>query len=115
MEMKIQNGDYTPDGSGGFVTVSGTEQMLQRVLLKLMARRGEFLFLEDFGSRLWQLGRVEPAARRAAAIQYAAEALEDEALTVEDVQLEDGGGGVLKLQVFLQADGNTYTLDLAVR
>ena len=53
MELKIKNGDYIPDGLGGFVTVQGTEKLLQRALLKLTARRGVFPFMEDFGSRLW--------------------------------------------------------------
>ena len=76
MELKIKNGDYVPDGRGGFVIVQGTEKLLQRALLKLTARRGMFPFMEDFGRRLWQLGRIEPSAPTAAAIQYAAEALQ---------------------------------------
>lgn len=115
MELKIKDGDYVPDGSGGFATVRGAEELLQRALLKLTARRGSFLFWEDFGSRLWELGRVEPAARRAAAVQYAAEALAGETLTVEDVELEDGGEGTLLLRVWLQVDGESQMLSLTVR
>ena len=115
MELKIKDGDYVPDGSGGFVTVQGTEQLLQRVLIKLTARRGAFPFMENFGSRLWQLGRVEPAVRRSAAIQYAAEALEGENVSVQDVILADGEDGVLHVQVVLQAQEETYTLGLMVR
>lgn len=115
MELKIKNGDYIPDGLGGFVTVQGTEKLLQRALLKLTARRGVFPFMEDFGSRLWQLGRVEPTARRAAAIQYAAEALEGEPLTVTDVITADGEDGVLRLQVILQGAGGVHELGLTVR
>ena len=115
MELKIKDGDYVPDGSGGFVAVSGTEELLQRALLKLTARRGAFLFRKDFGSRLWELGRVPPSARRGAAIQYAAEALADEQLTVDDVELEDGGDGILRLRVWLQAENGEYPLRLTVR
>ena len=38
--------------------------------MKLTARRGQFPFLEDFGSRLWTLGQLRPAERQAAAEQY---------------------------------------------
>lgn len=115
MELRIKDGDYVPNGSGGFVTVRGTDRLLQRALLKLTARRGAFPFMEDFGSRLWQLGRVEPAGRRAAAVQYAAEALEGEELTVKDVTLEDGGDGVLKLRVILESGDGVHELGLTVR
>lgn len=115
MELKIKDGDYVPDGSGGFAVVSGAEELLQRALLKLTARRGAFLFWEDFGSRLWELGRVQPAARKAAAMQYAAEALAGESLTVGDVELEDGGDGILRLRVWLQTENGEYPLRLAVR
>lgn len=115
MELKIRDGDYVHDGRGGFVTVQGTDKLLQRALLKLTARRGLFPFMENFGSRLWQLGRVEPGARRAAAIQYAAEALEGEPLTVTDVIMEDGGDGVLRLRVILQGEDGVHDLGLTVR
>lgn len=115
MELKMQNGDYVPDGKGGFVTVHGTERLLQRALIRLAARRGAFPFMENFGSRLWQLGRVEPAERHAAAVQYAAEALEEEDVAVRDVVLADGEDGVLNIQVILQVQGELRTLGLTVR
>ena len=115
MELKLKNGDYVPDGVGGLARVSGQEELLQRVLFRLTARRGSFPFWETLGSRLWQLGRVEPAGRRAAAVQYAAEALEGEELTVKDVTLEDGGDGVLKLRVILESGDGVHELGLTVR
>ena len=58
MTLKIQNGDYVTDGCGGLERVEGTQALLQRVLFRLKARRGQFPFLETLGSRLWQLGQV---------------------------------------------------------
>ena len=115
MELMIRNGDYVPDSAGGLRCVSGQEALLQRVFLRLTARREQFPFRPEFGSRLWQLGRVEPAGRRAAAVQYAAEALEGEELTVKDVTLEDGGDGVLKLRVILESGDGVHELGLTVR
>ena len=88
MELMLKNGDYVPNGVGGLRRVFGKEELLQRVLFKLTARRGMFPFREDLGSRLWQLGRLPVAQRLSAAEQYVIEALADEAgLAVESVDL----------------------------
>lgn len=99
MDLKLQKGDYIPDGVGGLLRAEGREALLQRVLFKLTARRGAFPFLPELGSRLHQLGKVPPAQRQAAAAQYAAEALEGEALTVESAALEPGPEGTMTLTV----------------
>lgn len=99
MELKLRDGDYIPDGVGGLLRIEGREALLQRVLLRLTARRGSFPFLPELGSRLHQLGKVPPAQRQAAAAQYAAEALEDEALTVESAELTAGAEGTMDLTV----------------
>ena len=52
METKISNGDYVPDGLGGVARCKGTEALLERVLFRLTARRGQFPPLPNLGSRL---------------------------------------------------------------
>ena len=99
MELKLRSGDYVPDGVGGLLRVEGREALLQRALFRLTARRGAFPFLPELGSRLWQLGKVSPAQRQAAAAQYAAEALEGEALAVESAELGPGAEGAMVLTV----------------
>ena len=49
MELKLVNGDYLPDGRGGLEQAE--EEILQRALSRLTARRGSFPFLPEFGSR----------------------------------------------------------------
>ena len=68
---KLRNGDYVPDGVGGFATASGAEAVLERVYFLLTARRGKFPLLPEVGSRLYQIGRSPrrgahwgPATRR---------------------------------------------------
>ncbi len=91
--LAIRNGDYVPDGAGGLRRAEGREALLERVLYRLTARRGQFPFLEDLGSRLWQLGRVGAAGRQSAAEQYVAEALSaEEGVTVEAVTLTEAEG-----------------------
>lgn len=99
MALKLQKGDYVPDGVGGLQQVEGREALLQRALFRLTARRGAFPFLPELGSRLGRLGAVPPARRQAAAAQYAAEALEGEALEVESVELTAGTEGTMGLTV----------------
>ena len=68
------------------------------------------------GSELYRLGHEKPSARAAAAKLYTAAALAEEtALTVEDVELTERGGGVMALRVLLTADGESAALEMTVR
>ena len=88
--LMLVNGDYVPQGNG-LQSAKGDEAVLQRMLMKLTARRGQFPFMENFGSRLWTLDRLRPAERQAE--QYVLEALRDEpGLMVEQVTLAENGG-----------------------
>ena len=51
MELMVRDGDYVPDGAGGFLRAEGSQELLQRVLWKLSIRRGSFPLLPDLGSR----------------------------------------------------------------
>lgn len=75
---KLREGDYCPDGLGGFAEVSGEEAVLERVLFLLTVRRGSFPLLPEVGSRLYRLPREKASARQALAASYAAEALAGE-------------------------------------
>lgn len=104
MELMVRNGDYLPDGKGGFLRAEDGEELLQRVMWKLSVRRGSFPFLPELGSKLYLLSREKPSAREALARQYVAEALADEAgLTVTGLSLS--GDGVLRVE--LEQQGQT--------
>ena len=85
MELQIQNGDYVPDGLGGFRRLTGGEALLQRVLFRL---------------------REKPAARQALAEQYVAEALAGESgLRVTEVSLaQEGDRGLLTVRLDWQGE-----------
>lgn len=112
--LVIRDGDYVPDGAGGLKRAEGREALLERVLFRLTARRGQFPFLEDLGSRLWQLGRVGAAGRQAAAEQYVAEALADEpGLAVEAVTLtREEERGFLTVELTYQGEALSVTLEV---
>ena len=96
MEMKLKDGDYIPDGLGGFETAAGAEEKLQRVLFKLNCRRGGFDLMPDLGSRLHLLLSEKREMRNTAARKYILEALEGEGgLTLSDVSVTDTENGLM--------------------
>ena len=58
MELRVRDGDYRPDGAGGFRRAEGADELLQRVLWKLSIPRGSFPLLPQLGSGLYRLGRA---------------------------------------------------------
>ena len=114
MEWKIVEGDYVPDGMGSLTALSGGEEVLARVLYRLTARRGKLPFLPDLGSRLYQLGREKPSARRALAAQYLEEALREETdLAIQSVELaQEGDVGLLTVYLDWQGEALTVRLPL---
>ena len=109
MELILNNGDYIPDGQGNVARAEGDDALLQRVLFRLTARRGMLPMLPDLGSNLYRLGQERPENRLSAARQYAAQALQSEGLTVEDVDLTDHGGGRMDLTVWLRGEGGALS------
>lgn len=114
MELKLQNGDYVPDGLGGFCRLEGAGDTLSKALFLLTARRGSFPFLPELGSQLWKLGREKPSARRAAAMAYAQEALEPLDVTVRDAAVTDEAGGAVRVAVTLDVAGTAETVEVTV-
>ena len=111
-ELKLKNGDYVKAG-GRLEKAENREALLQRVLFKLTARRGRFPFREDLGSRLWRLGTLSRQQRQAAARQFVAEALAEEDLTVESVELEEQGDRtVLTARLTWEGQALAVTLDI---
>lgn len=110
MELYLKDGDYLPDGKGGFRRAQGREELLQRVLWKLTVRRGSFPFLPGLGSRLYSLCREKAGDRESLARQYAAEALSDETgLAVTAVETAAAGE---RLEVTVRLDWQGESLDV---
>lgn len=116
MGLRLRDGDYVPDGRGGLRRAEGREALLERVLYRLTARRGAFPFLENLGSRLWQLGRVSARERQAAAEQYVAEALAEEpGLTVAGVTLEELPEGRAAVTAELLWEGESLSATVEIQ
>ena len=114
MELKLNNGDYVPDGAGGFARADGAEGVLQRALFLLTCRRGAFSLLPDVGSRLYTLAGEKKSARAALARQYGAEALSGLPVTVADAIVTDGDDGVCRIAVTLIYNESAYALEVDV-
>ena len=116
MELKLENGRYVPAGQGALAHVSGMEELRQRILMKLKARRGGFSAMPEYGSRLYLLGRVRPAEREGAAAQYVAEALADEPeLQLETLSLRDNADGSGALSLTFRCTDGTLRLDTTIQ
>lgn len=112
MALILRDGDYVPDGKGGFQKAEGAQELLERVLWKLSVRRGSFPFLPELGSRLHLLGRAPAREREALAGQYVAEALADEDVTLREVALAQEGQGA---HLTVRMDWKGEELELTVK
>lgn len=114
MELKLTDGNYLPRLGGGFVSVSGIDELAQRVEMKLKARRGGFPLMPDFGSRLYSLPSIKPSRRDAAARQFVAEALSDEpGLSLEELNISFKNDTMLLDLQFSYSD-NTLSVSMSV-
>lgn len=106
MELKIRDGQYVAGASGNLESVDGAAETVQRVLMRLAARRGGFAPAPEFGSRLHTLCRLKPGERAAAARQFVREALAEETeVSVEQVAYLPGADGEAAVEVTLAVGG----------
>ena len=109
MELKLDAGAYVKNKYGGFATVSGEDETVQRVLMKLTARRGAFAPLPAFGSELYTLPRLKRSQRKTAARQMVHDALADETdVTVTDVSYAEKDGDTGIVTVALSIGGGAH-------
>ena len=113
-EPILKDGDYRLSG-GNLQYAEGAQAILERVLFRLRARRGRFPFCSGLGSRLWQLGSLPAGQRASAAEQYVAEALEDEPVRVEQVELTEAADGTAALTVRLTWEEETLAVTLEIQ
>ena len=114
MERKLSDGDYVPDGKGGFTLLSGGQEVLARVLFRLQTRRGSLPFLPELGSYLYQIPHEKPSDRQALCCQYVAQALQPEPdLHLQNVEWRDSGDSG-QLTVRLSWKGQPLTASLTL-
>ena len=115
MALLLRGGDYVPDEMGGLRTVEGAEEVLQRVLFQLQARRGSFPFLPELGSRLYLLPREKPGAGGPRPGQSAGGPPGKETGgEAPGVTPAPAGAGALEVQVSLSWKGEPLAVSLTV-
>ncbi len=112
MENLLRNGDYVPDGFGGFVRLRGAEKTLARALFCLTCKRGAMVFLPELGSRLYALGKEKSANLEQVAEQYCAEALAPLGVEISKLQLRVPTKGQAVLELWLEYDGETRQVEV---
>lgn len=114
MELILKNGDYVLREGGGFARAVGEEELLQRVLFKLTARRGAFPLLPALGSRIYLLPRYKMSQWETVARQFAAEALADEPkLSVTGVTAARQENAI-RLEIALKYQGDPFSVTVEV-
>lgn len=115
MELKFDAGKYVRGSCGGFETVSGREELLQRALMRLSARRGGFFPLPDFGSELHTLFAIKKSQRAAAARSMVYQALAPETrLEVRDVDYRESGDTALVSVSLAVQGGGDARVDVSI-
>lgn len=114
MELKLVNGDYVPDGSGGFTRLTGDEETLAKALFLLTAKRGYFPLLPNLGSQLHLLGRETPSSRDMVALQYANEALEGSTMEAVSATVTATGDETATVAITVKSDTDYWNLEVNI-
>lgn len=115
MELELKDGRYVAGRWGGVSTVSGQEEKIQRIMMRLAAHRGGFLPMPHYGSRIYTLGGVKASGRDAAARQFVHEALaEEDGVTVTEVKCSMSGHDTLRVDVALSLFGESLEMSFDV-
>ena len=64
MENLLRDGDYVPNGFGGFTRLYGAQEVLAKALFKLTCRRGSFPFLQDHRHKPADCAKICPCGDR---------------------------------------------------
>ncbi len=92
MDTAISGGDFLLDGRGRPVVISGMQEILQRVLIRLCVKKGSFIYDKALGSNLYTL-KSSTRNVKDKALSLVREALCDMTEVIVDdvtVQLTDG-------------------------
>lgn len=110
----MYKGITSPTVWGVFSGAKEATPLLQRVLYRLTAHRGQFSLLPQLGSQLYLLGRESSANRASSAKKFVAEALAEEEVEVTDVILSPLGEGRIQVEVLLDYQGSDLSILLTV-
>lgn len=107
MELRLSEGKYVMGKYRDFEHVDGTQEVLQRVMMKLKTRRGDYLPMPAYGSRLHMLSGIKPSQLKTNAKQFVQEALADESeLELLELELTQMKNDEIKLELSFAYKGD---------
>ncbi len=71
MDLLLENGDFKRDPAGRPVSVSGLEELKQRIYIRLKARLGGFIYDRGLGSNICELSDNADEREILAAVRHA--------------------------------------------
>lgn len=101
MDTAIANGDFLLDDRGRPLAITGMQEILQRILIRLTVKKGSFIFDPDLGSNLYTL-KTSGLSAKGDALKLVREALQDmKGISVENVSLTPTNGGD-RMELYVQ-------------
>jgi hypothetical protein len=115
VDTLIKNGDFSLNSSGQPSTISGTQEILQRVRLQLCIKKGSFLYNPDLGSDLFTLltynGDIESKA-----LFLTKKALENISSTsVETLDIQKNQEKQLQLKLSILINQEKHLLEVNIK
>lgn len=84
MDTAISNGDFIRDSKGYPVELTGYDELLQRVLMRLMIKKGSFIYDTSLGSRLYTLKATQSNVK-----EHALSLVREALININEVVVDD--------------------------
>lgn len=91
MDIALENGSFKVDSRGYPISISGLNDILQRAIIRLLVKKGSFVYDENLGSNLSTLksSYISDGTLKQRALDYIKEALKPmKEISVLDLSLE---------------------------
>lgn len=103
MDTLLSGGDFAVDALGRPIAIAGERELFQKVMLRLVIKKGSFRYDTELGSRLYTLkGSPHPEQQ---ALTLAAEALNGLGAIPIKAEVMPAGNQNIRLRLLLEANG----------
>lgn len=113
MELKLIDGDYTKSVYHDLDSLGDADELAQRLTMKLVAHRGGFALMPNFGSELYKLVSLKQSERNVVAKAYIADALSDENVEIGEIDVYEEDDTIM-LSVVLNYAGDDIYLNTEI-